>query len=99
MRFIDMDTVGNDDALDGADTRLIDCNPEQPGGSEARITLDKFFRVLVPETATVHLHIDLELQGDYYPGYSLIKRGIYNLSRLIDVQLDVINKDINYDKL
>ena len=81
MQFIDMDTVGNDKEGNGIDTRLIDYNPEQTDVTDARITLDKFFRVLIPETATVHLHIDLELQGDYYPGYSLVKRGIYKYTK------------------
>ena len=48
---------------------------------------------------TIHLHVDIELQGKYRPGYPIEKRGIYNLARMTSSQLDVVNKKTNYNIL
>ena len=45
------------------------------------------------------LIINLESQNDYYPGYTLGKRGIYYLSRLISSQYNVEFQKSDFDKL
>lgn len=61
--------------------------------NEKPITFDVFFR-----DDKFELMIDVEPQGKYNPGYSLIKRGIYYLARMLSSQL-VPKRNTNYDSL
>ena len=51
------------------------------------------------EMLTFFLHIDIEVQNDYKPGYPIIKRGIYYAARDICSQLGVLTEETNYDVL
>ena len=100
MSFIDTDSISNERPLEpDTDTRIHGDNTEQSSIQDATLSFDVFFRVIQPTKNNVHLHVDVELQGDYYPGYPIEKRGIYHLSRMVSSQLDVINKKTNYDRL
>ncbi len=100
MSFIEDGSISNETPIGAdADTRIIGENTVQSSVNEANLTFDVLFSVLKPEKKKIHIHIDVELQGNYYPGYPLEKRGIYNLSRMISSQLDVVNKKSNYNKL
>ena len=100
MDFIEEESISGEQniAMD-TDTRIKGENTVQTSANEANLTFDVLFRVSKPEQAKVHLHVDVELQGDYYPGYPLEKRGVYNLSRMISSQLDVVTRATNYSKL
>ncbi len=45
----------------------------------------------------LNICIDIEPQGDPDPGYSIIKRGIYYLARMISRQVHKVNKGKGYD--
>jgi predicted transposase/invertase (TIGR01784 family) len=58
------------------------------------------FKVKIPnDELESDLIINIESQNDFYPGYTLEKRGIYYLSRLISSQYDVEFTHSNFDKL
>lgn len=55
--------------------------------TEGTITYDIRFLALAPVSGElIRLIINLEAQNDFYPGYPLIKRGIYYCSRMISAQ-------------
>lgn len=72
--------------------------PDQPDFIYGMNTVDKTFReennyfdivfqVFVPnENEIIRLIINVEMQKDYYPGYSLLKRALYYACRLISSQ-------------
>ncbi len=47
----------------------------------------------------MNLHIDVEPQKDYRPGYPIEKRGLYYLSRSLCSQLSVVTKKTDYNEL
>ena len=57
------------------------------------------FKVKLPTQEEAELIINLESQNKYRPGYTLEKRGIYYLSRLISSQYNVEFKNSNFDQL
>ena len=63
---------------------------------EAGATFDILFRSLLPGqkgSLKINLHIDFEIQGDYSPGYPIVKRGIYYTSRQLSSQLPKVGKN------
>lgn len=55
--------------------------------TEGTITFDVRFRAIAPVTdGKIGLIINVEAQNDFYPGYPLVKRGIYYCSRLLSSQ-------------
>ncbi|MDD3402416.1 MAG: hypothetical protein PHQ72_03535 [Hespellia sp.] len=100
MGFIEGNSISVEDyiALD-TDSRIAGDDTTMTSRDETNLTFDVKFRVLQPVEKPVHLHIDIELQGKYHPGYPIEKRGIYNLSRLIGSQIEVVNAKTNYNKL
>ena len=98
MDCIEGDTLQTGTALVSEDmARTI--RGENPGFSvmdEAAVTFDILFRALIPdreEQIKVNLHIDLEIQGDYRPGYPIVKRGIYYAGRQLSSQLPKVGKN------
>ena len=54
---------------------------------EGTVTYDIRFRAIVPDSEEqIALIINVEDQNDFYPGYPLIKRGIYYCCRMISSQ-------------
>ena len=73
---------------------------EDVGMKEKPITYDIFFRVLSPkDDEMLEMIINVESQKDFYPGYPLIKRGIYYCSRMIASQYGTEMPDTCYEKL
>lgn len=62
-------------------------------------SFDIKFKVKLPTDEEAELIINLESQNNYRPGYTLEKRGIYYLSRLISSQYNIEFKNSNFDKL
>ena len=64
---------------------------------------DLLFRAKNPKLSSedmlVNLHIDMELQKNYRPGYPVEKRGIYYLARQLSAQLSLVTEDTDYGKL
>ena len=73
---------------------------EDVGMKEKPITYDIFFRVLSPkDDEMLEMIINVESKKDFYPGYPLIKRGIYYCSRMISSQYGTEMPDTCYEKL
>ena len=73
---------------------------EDPSINEGTITYDIRFMSLVPKTKEpISLIINIEAQNDFYPGYPLIKRGIYYCSRMISSQFGTVFSHAEYGKI
>jgi len=67
---------------------------------EGTVTYDIRFRAAVPGTdEQIGLIINVEAQNDFYPGYPLIKRGIYYCSRMISSQYGREFTGSHYEKI
>ncbi len=71
---------------------------EDASVSEGRVTYDIRFTGIVPATGR-RLWIDVEPQNDFWPGYSLLKRGTYYLARMMSSQRGREFVGSDYDKL
>ena len=68
--------------------------------TEGSITYDIQFRAIVPETdEVVQMIINVEAQNDFYPGYPIIKRGIYYCARMISSQYGSVFTKSHYEKI
>ncbi len=68
--------------------------------TEGSITYDIQFRAIVPETnEVVQMIINVEAQNDFYPGYPLIKRGLYYCARMISSQYGTVFTKSHYEKI
>ena len=67
---------------------------------EGTITYDIRFYAAAPQTGEpIGLIINIEAQNDFYPGYPIIKRGIYYCSRMISSQYGVMFTESHYEKI
>ncbi len=67
---------------------------------EGTVTYGIRFRAVAPGTGEpIGLIVNVEAQSDYYPGYPLIKRGIYYCSRMISSQYGREFSGSHYEKL
>ena len=67
---------------------------------EGKVTYDIRFWAVHPKSGElIRLIINIEAQNDFYPGYPLIKRGIYYGSRMISSQYGTEFTDLNYDEI
>ena len=65
--------------------------------NEGIVTYDIRFHTILPSNGEhVRLIVNIEAQGDFYPGYSVITRGIYYCSRMISSQNGREFIDSNY---
>ena len=68
--------------------------------TEGSITYDIQFRALVPnKKEIVQMIINVEAQDDFYPGYPLLKRGIYYCARMISSQYGTVFTNSHYEKI
>lgn len=73
---------------------------EQSSPTEGSFTFDIYFNAIVPGTEeTVQLIINVEAQSDFYPGYPLLKRGIFYCGRMISSQAGMVFTKSHYEKL
>lgn len=67
---------------------------------EGTVTYDIRFYATAPHTGEpISLIINVEAQNDFYPGYPIIKRGIYYCSRMVSSQYGVEFTDSHYEKI
>lgn len=79
--------------IDGLDT-------EDKSLREGTVTYDIRFRAIVPGSGEpIGLIINVEAQNDFYPGYPLVKRGIYYCSRMISAQYGREFAGSHYEKI
>ncbi|MCI9421600.1 MAG: hypothetical protein HFG81_02650 [Dorea sp.] len=71
--------------------------------NEKTSTFDLAFRAKNPqlstETIEINLHIDVEPQKTYKPGYPIEKRGMYYLARRLSSQLSLAMEGTDYNQL
>lgn len=93
-----------------ADTPVLPDETNSPriaGGSvsdttitEGTVTYDICFRALVPSAKdVVTMIINVEAQNEFYPGYPLVKRGIYYGARMISSQYGTVFTKAHYEKV
>ncbi len=96
MGFIEGDSITTDEdvSLGRTNTRIIGDDKEYGALNEKLALFDTKFRVVNPELSggevIVNLHVDVEAQKTYRPGYSIEKRGIYYLARELSSQLSLV---------
>ncbi|MBP3677252.1 MAG: PD-(D/E)XK nuclease family transposase [Agathobacter sp.] len=68
--------------------------------TEGSVTYDIQFRAIMPDSKeVVQMIINVEAQNDFYPGYPIIKRGIYYCARMISAQYGTVFTKSHYEKI
>lgn len=68
--------------------------------TEETVTYDIRFLATAPVSGElIRLMINIEVQNDFYPGYPLIKRGIYYCSRMISAQYGTEFTNSHYENI
>ena len=81
-------------------TKVTGTGVEDATVTEGSITYDIQFRALVPSTdEVVQMIINVEAQNDFYPGYPIIKRGIYYCERMISSKYGTVFTRSHYEKI
>jgi len=104
MDFIENDSITSEEVTVGrSSTRITGEDKEFAILGEKTSIFDTKFRSWNPNLSTaslaVHLHIDLEPQGTYRPGYPIEKRGLYYLARELSSQLSLVTDQTDYNAL
>ncbi len=67
---------------------------------EGTISYDIRFYALAPASGDfIRLIVNVEAQNNFYPGYPIVKRGIYYCSRMVSSQYGVEFTDSHYEKI
>ena len=75
-------------------------NSEDASINESTVMFDIRFKAIVPSTHTTEdMIINVEAQSNFYPGYPIIKRGIYYASRMISSQYGTVFENSHYEKI
>lgn len=104
MEFIEADSItSEDDVTTGrTNTRIQGDNIEFVQLNEKTSNFDIRFtskNPLLSEDVQVNLHIDVEPQRNYKPGYPVEKRGMYYLARSLSAQLSLVTEHTDYNSL
>ena len=85
---------------DESGTVISGIDTEDKSVHEGTVTYDIRFRAIVPGSEErIAFIINVEAQNDFYPGYPLIKRGIYYCSRMISSQYGREFTGSHYEKI
>ena len=80
--------------------RITGTGVEDTTVTEGSITYDIRFRAILPcSDEKVQMIINVEAQNDFYPGYPIIKRGIYYCARMISSQYGTVFTKSHYEKI
>lgn len=104
MEFIEGDSITSDDEVTTGrtNTRIHGENNEFVQLNEKTSNFDIRFLSKNPVLSgdvRINLHIDVEPQRNYKPGYPIEKRGIYYLARNLSSQLSLITNNTDYNSL
>ena len=105
MSFIEENSISEETEVSPGrtNTRINGEHTEFAELGEKTSFFDVLFKAKNPKLSkgevTVNLHIGVEPQKDYRPGYPIEKRGIYYLARGISSQLDVVTGETDYGQL
>ncbi len=101
-RFIEGEPVVSKEAVhvDESAEFITGMNTENATMKEGTAKFDIKFRAVLPETEeAVDMIINVEAQNDFYPGYPIIKRGVYYGCRMISSQYGTVFEDSEYQKI
>ncbi len=102
MEFIEDDSISKQKEVSNGrtNTQIRGENAEFVQLNEKVSYFDFVFRAKNPRLSnarvTVNLHVDIEPQKSYRPGYPVEKRGIYYLSRRLASQLTLVTNHTDY---
>ena len=97
---IEKAAVNPDEEADNANEQIRGAKTEDSTIKEGTVTYDIRFYAATPRSGEmVSLILNVESQNDFYPGYPIIKRGIYYCSRMISSQYGVEFVDNQYGKI
>ena len=105
MTFIEADSITEAEEVSAGrtNTRIHGDDKELAALNEKVSLFDTKFQAVNPELSnekiTVNLHIDLEPQKTYRPGYPIEKRGMYYLARELGSQLTLVTDTTDYGSL
>ena len=105
MDFIETDSITDmkEVSQGRTNTQVRSDNVEFVQLNEKTSLFDLAFRarnpVLSTETMQISLHVDIESQKNYKPGYPIEKRGLYYLARRLSSQLSLITERTDYSQL
>lgn len=92
--------VNPDEEVEQHSEQIKGAKTEDSTIKEGTITYDIRFYALVPQSEElVSLIINVEAQNNFYPGYPIVKRGIYYCSRMISSQYGVEFTDAHYERI
>lgn len=92
--------VNPDEMVPGGSEQIRGEGTEDSTISEGTVTFDIRFRAVTPQArGRVQLFVNVEAQNDFYPGYPIIKRGIYYCSRMISSQYGAEFSDSHYERI
>lgn len=105
MDFIEADSITDTKEVSTGrtNTQVHGSNVEFVQLNEKTSYFDMAFQARNPVFSTedmlVNLHIDMEPQKTYQPGYPIEKRGMYYLARLLSSQLSLVTEHTDYGQL
>lgn len=92
--------VNPDEEAESSGEQVKGAKTEDSTIKEGTVTYDIRFYGIAPRSGEfISLIINIEAQNDFYPGYPLIKRGIYYCSRMISSQYGAEFTDTHYQKI
>lgn len=104
MNFIEGDSITDDEEVAAGrnNPRITGDDKEYAVIGEKMTNFDTKCWAINPELSNeeiiIYLHIDVEPQKKYNPGYPIEKRGIYYLARELSAQLSVVTEETDYGK-
>lgn len=105
MDFIEADSIEDTKEVSSgrANTQIQGTATEFVQLNEKTSNFDVSFRTKNPQLSTekvlISLHVDVEPQKTYRPGYPIEKRGLYYLARSLSSQLSLVTETTDYDQL
>lgn len=105
MDFIEADSITDEKEVSSGrtNTRVSGDRTEYTQLNEKTSNFDLAFRAKNPllssKDVQVSLHMDLEPQKTYRPGYPIEKRGMYYLARRLSSQLSLATENTDYSQL
>ena len=104
MDFIEADSISSAEVSRSRTNTLIQGEfTEFNELNEKTSVFDVRFKAKNPQLSTekifVNLHVDIEPQKNYRPGYPIEKRGLYYLARSLGTQLSLVTEGTDYSNL
>ena len=105
MEFIEADSItGSKEVSPGRTNTTVKGDSAEFAMLNEKVSFfDLLFRAKNPELSTedmqIDLHIDVESQKTYKPGYPIEKRGMYYLARSLSSQLTLVTNNMDYSGL